>query len=227
MNLYQKLIEVRKTVPYLQKSTKSFNYCYVSGTDVLGSLKEKMDSLGLLLIPSVTKSTMTTMEVTEKGQTKVKPTVHADMIMIWINADNPEERLEVPFACFGMQDDISKAFGSALTYSERYFLLKFFNIATDKDDPDTILKKTAPTENDHSPSPKSVTIDDMLKDDDEPCIATGQVANLKMLCKEFPEIEKAVKAKYKLESFKNVKKSQWFEVKKQVEELVKAAKGAA
>ncbi len=136
MNLYQKLIEVRKIVPYLKKDTKGDQYEYVSGSTVLGKLKEKMDELGLLLVPAVKNSTMTTLEITENGQTKVKPTVHAEMEMIWINAENPEEQLKVPFACFGSQDDISKAFGSALTYSERYFLLKFFNIATDKDDPD-------------------------------------------------------------------------------------------
>jgi len=141
MNLYQKLVEVRKVVPYLKKDTKGDQYEYVSGSTVLGKLKEKMDDLGLLLVPAVKNSTMTTLEITENGQTKVKPTVHAEMEMIWINADNPEEQLKVPFACFGTQDDISKAFGSALTYSERYFLLKFFNIATDKDDPDSFQDK--------------------------------------------------------------------------------------
>ena len=31
--------------------------------------------------------------------------------------------------------------GKALTYGEKYFLLKFFNIATDKDDPDSFQRK--------------------------------------------------------------------------------------
>ncbi|MEN3129625.1 hypothetical protein ABDI49_00030 [Bacillus cereus] len=44
----------------------------------------------------------------------------------WINAEKPEEREMVPWKFFGQQDDVSKAYGSALTYSERYFLLKFF-----------------------------------------------------------------------------------------------------
>ena len=34
------------------------------------------------------------------------------------------------------QNDISKAFGSALTYSERYLLLKSLGAPTDEDDPD-------------------------------------------------------------------------------------------
>src|SRR5699024_10548801 len=38
---------------------------------------------------------------------------------------------------YGQQEDNSKAYGSALTYSEMYFFLKFFNAPTDDDDPDT------------------------------------------------------------------------------------------
>jgi hypothetical protein len=33
--------------------------------------------------------------------------------------------------------------GKCYTYNEKYFLLKFFNIATDKDDPDSFQKKNA------------------------------------------------------------------------------------
>ena len=43
------------------------------------------------------------------------------------------------------QNDWEKGLGSALTYAERYFLLKFFHIATDEDDIDNEQrKKTAP-----------------------------------------------------------------------------------
>ena len=37
-----------------------------------------------------------------------------------------------------MQADASMAFGGALTYCNRYFLLKFLEIPTDNDDPDEI-----------------------------------------------------------------------------------------
>jgi len=141
MNLYQKLIEVRKVVPYLQKDTKGYQYVYVKGSTVLGSLMQKMNELNLLLVPQVISHETKLMAIREKGQTVEKPTIDCKMIMSWINADAPEERLDVPFACVGTQDDISKAFGSALTYSERYFLLKFFNIATDTDDPDAHQEK--------------------------------------------------------------------------------------
>jgi hypothetical protein len=128
MNLYQKLVEVRKGVEYLQKDTKGYNFKYVSGSTVLGTLRKKMDELGLILVPSITEYAIELF-----GN---KPAIKCKMLFTWVNSDAPEDRLEIPFCAFGSQNDISQAFGSALTYSERYFMLKFFNIPTDDDDPD-------------------------------------------------------------------------------------------
>lgn len=132
LNLYQKLIEIRKKVKYLKKDAEGYKYSYVSGASILGELREEMDKQKVLLVPNILEY-ITSYEK--------KSMVSCKMIMTWINADKPSEKLEVPFACFGAQDDISKAFGSALTYTERYFMLKFFNIPTDKDDPDSFQKK--------------------------------------------------------------------------------------
>lgn len=143
MNIYEKLLEIRKSIPYLQKKEKGQNCQYVKGSEILALIRPKIDDTGLLLIPSVVNTEITNVTVLEgnPAKEKVKQIVNANMVFTWINVENPEEKLEVPFACFGMQNDISMAFGSALTYTERYFLLKFFNIPTDKDDPDTFQKK--------------------------------------------------------------------------------------
>ena len=52
----------------------------------------------------------------------------------WIDADSGET-LVCHWASSG-QNNWDKGLGSALTYGERYFLLKFFHVATDKDDVD-------------------------------------------------------------------------------------------
>ena len=54
---------------------------------------------------------------------------------------NPEERVDVPWVTIGQQADSSQAFGSGLTYSMRYFLLKYFNIVTPDDDVDNWRSK--------------------------------------------------------------------------------------
>lgn len=69
--------------------------------------------------------------------------VQADTLYTWVNNDNPEERIVVPWTMVGNQSDSSMAFGSALTYSGRYFLLKYFHCATVEDDPDEIRAKQA------------------------------------------------------------------------------------
>jgi len=141
MNLYQKILQVRKSIPYLQKLADGHNYKYVDGATVLGSIKAKMYELGIILYPSIGGHKIEPITYkNSKGYDKTEFWLDGDLSFIWVDADSGET-LNVPFAFTGMQDDPSKAFGSALTYAERYFLLKFFNIATDKDDPDAFERK--------------------------------------------------------------------------------------
>ena len=63
------------------------------------------------------------------------------MTWTWVNNDNPEEKVVVGWTLVGQQSDASQAFGSGLTYSDRYFLLKYFNVATTDDDPDAHRSK--------------------------------------------------------------------------------------
>ncbi len=66
------------------------------------------------------------------------------MRFTWIDTETGEKD-ENLFGANG-QNDWEKGLGSALTYGERYFLLKFFHIATDEDDIDNDQrKKGAPT----------------------------------------------------------------------------------
>ena len=139
-NIYQKIVEVRKNIDGFKKDQKSFGYQYVSGNQILRNIKYLMDDLGLLLVPSLDYSTLEWEKhhyITSKGKEAMDFIVQARMTYTWVNADNPEEKIEIPWVCIGQQtDDISKAMGTAMTYNERYFLLKFFGLPTDQDDAD-------------------------------------------------------------------------------------------
>jgi hypothetical protein len=144
MNLFQKIIEIRKSINKFTKDTKGFNYSYVSGSQVLDSIKAKMDELGVILEPSTNHNEgqyeifqYTTIDKNGNDKNNIDYIVNSPMKYTWINADNPEEREEINWSLYGQQDEISKAFGSGLTYSERYFLLKFFGVPTDDEDPDS------------------------------------------------------------------------------------------
>lgn len=138
MNVHQKLVEVRKSIGGFTKDSKSYGYEYVSGSQVLSKIQDKMNELGVLLIPKIQTQQFEKHEYTnKKGADCLDFLVYGEMTYTWVNADNPDDFIEVPFFYTGAQDDISKAFGSGLTYSERYFIIKFFNLPTDADDPDS------------------------------------------------------------------------------------------
>jgi hypothetical protein len=136
MNLLEKLLTIRKSMTYFKKDTQGFGYMYVAGVDVLGAWREKADELGVLLITSVKNSRLTeTQCLNDKQQVKIGRIIQSEILFKFLDVESGE-KLEVPFDGFGEQTDASKAFGSMLTYCERYFLLKFNNVPTDKDDPD-------------------------------------------------------------------------------------------
>jgi hypothetical protein len=150
MNIYEKLIEVRKTVPYLQKENSGNQYNYVSSSQVLANVRTKMDELGLLLIPKVTDSnviadTVVNVDKDKSGNEKNKHTTtyftELKMLFTWVNAEEPKETIECPWYGQGVDIAGEKGVGKAMTYAEKYFMLKFFNIATDKDDPDSFQEK--------------------------------------------------------------------------------------
>ena len=143
MNIYQKLIEVRKVVPYLQKEAKGYQYNYNPSSQVLAAVRDKIDELKLLLIPEIVSHAVTT-STTAKSNTNYF--TQLDMKMTWVNADQPEERISVLWYAQGMDTEGEKGVGKGLTYAEKYFLLKFFNIATDRDDPDSRASKREPKE---------------------------------------------------------------------------------
>jgi hypothetical protein len=137
MNIYEKLIEVRKAVPYLKKDNKGHQFQYFSSSQTLGTLKQKMDEMGLLLIPSVTERNVSDHSTKNGGHEYF---TEIDITFTWVNAELPEERIHSNWYGQGL-DSGEKGVGKALTYAEKYFLLKFFNIATDKDDPDSFQEK--------------------------------------------------------------------------------------
>ena len=141
LNVYQKINEVKKTVKVLTKDAETSGkgaYSYVSGSQILALIKEKMEEVGLLFLPVGTehRNYQTFDYKNSYGDTKTDFLVDGKLTYEWINIDEPSDRQRVEFEYYGQQNDLSKAFGSALTYSERYLLLKSLGVPTDEDDPD-------------------------------------------------------------------------------------------
>jgi hypothetical protein len=138
MNIYQKLVEVRKAVPYLQKENQGAQYQYVSSSQVISAVRQKMDELGLMMLTEVIDHALHS-EKDNKG-TMVN-TTELTLKYTVVNAEKPDEKIEFPFYAQGVDRAGEKGVGKALTYGEKYFFMKLFNIATDKDDPDSFQQK--------------------------------------------------------------------------------------
>jgi len=139
LGLYQKLLKIQQEIIGLGKDSKSFGYQYVSGSKVIEHIKPLMNEFGLLLKQEILSIENTRQDYNVKSGPKSEILSKVMMKFTWIDV-NTGERDENLFGANG-QNDWEKGLGSALTYAERYFLLKYFHINTDEDDIDSPTRK--------------------------------------------------------------------------------------
>ena len=158
MNIYQKLHEIQKSITALKKNAKGHGYEYLNGDKLLEHIKPKMNELGLILKQEVLSIENDRMDYKtgvgtnyEKPKSEILSKVMMRFTWIDIETGDKDENL---FGANG-QNDWDKGVGSALTYGERYFLLKYFHIATDEDDVDNPLRKKEDKEPANTQQPAS------------------------------------------------------------------------
>lgn len=148
MSIYKKLAEIQAEIKGLGQDKQGNGYKYVTGNKVINAIKPLMIEKNLLLKQEVLEIENQRMDyqvslVKENGQWNGKPKseilTKLKLKFTWIDVETGEKD-ENLFAANG-QNDWEKGLGSALTYAERYFLLKYFHIATDEDDIDNPERK--------------------------------------------------------------------------------------
>jgi hypothetical protein len=140
LNLYQKLLHIQTKINGLGKDKSTYQYKYVTGDKVLGEIKPLMNQLGLILKQEVISIENTRQDYSTAKGSKSEILSKVMMQFTWIDCATGERDVN-SFGSNG-QNDWEKGLGSALTYAERYFLLKYFHIATDEDDIDNDQRKT-------------------------------------------------------------------------------------
>ena len=140
LNLYQKLLHIQTKINGLGKDKTTYQYKYVTGDKVLGEIKPLMNQLGLILKQEVISIENSRQDYTTAKGSKSEILSKVMMQFTWIDCATGEKDVNL-FGANG-QNDWEKGLGSALTYAERYFLLKYFHIATDEDDIDNDQRKT-------------------------------------------------------------------------------------
>jgi len=201
MNLWQKLVAIRKDIDVFVKNGKSYGYDYVTGSQILHKIKNNMDELQVILMPKMGEhKTWQYSYKNQKGREITDFVIEGDGFYEWINAEKPEERETIPWKFFGQQDDVSKAYGSALTYSERYFLLKFFGIPTDEDDADAKntrgKQQNAPYNNNNSQNKQQNTGGNSKASEKQMKMIHAKIAHVAVISKaEKQTIEDTLKSK--------------------------------
>jgi len=146
LNLYKKLYKARKDLEAVYK-TKNANerYATVKSEDVMSEIRKVCDEAGLIFIPQILSSQQQILpeKTTGQGNTYVDIQISFRMQYKVIDIDSGEEIICEWYAIGQDKDDTAKAGGKALTYYEKYFMMKLFQISINSDDPDVGLNQTS------------------------------------------------------------------------------------
>lgn len=144
LTLLQRLAKIRTIADAVARNKRGYNYSYAEITQILAKVTTGMKNYRVSLIPSVVPNstsveqktlvnTKTDKEGNRYDQTVTEFMVQSEMTFRWVNDDDRDDFIEVPWVVIGMQSDPSQAFGSGLTYCTRYFLTNYFQIGQDND----------------------------------------------------------------------------------------------
>lgn len=144
MNIYQKMAEATRRISSVAKNLqvdtgKGRGYKAVSEADVLAAVKPVENDLGIYSYP-VSRTVIDSGEMvstsTSNGNTTERRQLYlrVETVYRFVNTDEPSEYIDITTYGDGV-DTQDKAPGKAMTYADKYALLKAYKIQTG-DDPD-------------------------------------------------------------------------------------------
>ena len=139
--MHQVQAATRSLAANTEGQTGAAKYNYVSGAKLLGVIRPLMDKLGLILTQEVVEIKNEPITYMTRNGEKTEMFTTAHIRFTWVDTEDGSQVVNEFFAN-GM-NAWDKGLGSALTYAERYYLMKTFHIATDEDDVDALVKEEA------------------------------------------------------------------------------------
>lgn len=144
LNIFQRMLAATSEINRVAKNlkvdiSKSQSYKAVAESDVLEAVKPIEEKYGIYSYPisrKVIKDETYTTQTTYDGKTTEKNTffLRIETVYRFVNTDNPSEYVDITTYGDGV-DTQDKAPGKAMTYGDKYALLKAYKIQTG-DDPD-------------------------------------------------------------------------------------------
>ena len=144
MNIYQKMLAITSELQTVTKNltvqqTKTSSYKAVSERDILDAVKPLEVKHGVYSYPisrEVLESNLLESESEYQGKTSKKTTFMTRIKTVYrfVNIDDPADYVETTTFAEGI-DSQDKGSGKAMTYADKYALMKAYKISTG-DDPD-------------------------------------------------------------------------------------------
>lgn len=168
LNIYQRLLKITEELKTVEKNlsvqvSAKNSYKAVSERDVLDAVKPLEAKYGVYsyaydrkIIDSgeltSTKKDYQTGEIKEQKQLYMR----LEVTYRFVNVDNPQEYIEIKTYGDGI-DTGDKATGKAMTYADKYALLKAYKISTG-DDPDQEASGELKSYNEEKATPKQISM---------------------------------------------------------------------
>lgn len=163
MNIYQKMAaitaELQTVAKNLDVKAGGGSYKAVSERDIIDAVKPLEEKYGIYSYPAdreVIESSILENEKTYNGNTTKTSSFFTRMktTYMFINIDNPDERITTVTFSEGI-DTQDKGSGKAMTYADKYALMKAYKISTG-DDPDQNASEDNSYKKTHSTQTKPV-----------------------------------------------------------------------
>lgn len=144
MNIFEKMLAITAELQTVAKNltvqtTKTSSYKAVSERDILDAVKPLETKYGVYSYPicrEVLESNLLESESNYNGQITKKTTFMTRIMTVYrfVNVEKPDEYIETTTFAEGI-DSQDKGSGKAMTYGDKYALMKAYKISTG-DDPD-------------------------------------------------------------------------------------------
>lgn len=136
MNIYQKMSEIAAQIPVVVKRLEvgegRWKYKAVSEVDILEAVKPIEKTYGVFSYPMSRKIIDNGFMENKQGSKSLY--IRMETVYRFVNMDNPEEHIDIVSYGDGV-DTMDKAPGKAMTYCDKYAIMKAYKISTG-DDPD-------------------------------------------------------------------------------------------
>lgn len=228
MNLYQRLAAATTEMETVAKNLnvdtgKNKSYKAVSERDVIDAVKKVEARHGIYSFPVQRKIIESEVLETETQYGK-KTTffLRVETVYRFLNVDNPVEYIDVTSYGDGM-DSGDKATGKAMTYADKYALMKAYKISTGDDPDQTASEDTTYTRK----APQKIQKEEpvVIQTKPEDLIDGAHVQTIEAVIARKGLNPKSITDYYKVKELKDLSMDQWMKAMKLLEKYKDIANG--